>query len=92
MNGKIHQSEEDKYRQSLNSWGDIYDNRPFIRVREDKMKDKFDYERKKKKIIEEKKRISSITGDPIESIHLFDSWGHEYSKGGNIREFIPEED
>jgi hypothetical protein len=88
---KVHQTEEEKYQQSLKSWGED-DNRPFVRIKINVERDNFEYDRKRKKIIEEKLRISKITGDPIENIHLIDPWGHEYSKGGHIREFLPEQD
>lgn len=86
MNGKVHQTEEEKFKQSLNLRGDD-DNRPFIRTSIDKRRDNIDYEKKYNKIKEEQRRISLITGDPIENINLIDPWGHEYSKRGNIRDF-----
>lgn len=90
MGGKVHLTEEEKFLQSLKSWGDE-DNRPFIRIKIDEEKDKIVLEKRRKKILEEKLRISKITGDPVENIHLFDSMGHEYSREGNIREFIIKE-
>lgn len=86
MGGKVHLTEEEKFLQSLKSWGDD-DNRPFIRVKIDEKKDKMVYEKRRKKILEEKMRISKITGDPIENIQLIDAWGHDYSQEGNIRDF-----
>lgn len=77
MGGKVHQTEEEKFQQSLKSWGDD-DNRPFIRIKINVERDNFEYERKRKKIYEEKLRVSKITGDPVENIHIVDPWGHEY--------------
>lgn len=86
MFGKVHHSKDELFQQSLKSWGDD-DNRPFIRINVDEDRDQFEYERKWRKIREEQKRISKITGDPIENINLIDAWGHEYSIGGNISDF-----
>lgn len=86
MGGKVHLTEEEKFLHSLKSWGDD-DNRPFIRIKIDKEKDEVVLYKRRKKILEEKLRISKITGDPVENICLFDSMGHEYSKEGNIRDF-----
>lgn len=87
MGGKVYRTEEDKYRQSLKSWGDDFDNRPFIRVKEDKEKDRHDYERKWKRINEELSEVARKTGDHIENINLIDPWGHICSKGGSVRDF-----
>ncbi|QJT70426.1 hypothetical protein [Microcystis phage MaeS] len=92
MGGKVHQTEEEKFQQSLKSWGDDVDNRPFIRVKENVERDIFDYRRKRQRIHEEKLQISKVTNDPVERINLIDAWGHEYSKGGYIREFSIQED
>lgn len=86
MNGKVHQTDEEKFIESLKPWGDD-DNRPFVRVKIDKEKDRIAYLKKSEKIQEERKRISVITGDHLENINLIDPWGHIYSKGGNIRDF-----
>lgn len=91
MGGKVHLTKEEKFLQSLKSWGEDFDNRPFIRIKIDEVKDKIVIEKRRKKILEEKLRISKITGDPVENIHLFDSMGHEYSREGNIREFTIKE-
>ena len=82
----MHQTEEEKFRQSLKPWGDD-ENRPFIRIKIDEDRDQIAYEKKWLKIREEQKRISKITGDPIENINLIDPWGHIISKGGNIRDY-----
>jgi len=87
MGGKVHQTEEEKFRASLESWSDEEDNRPFIRTRIDKEKDQIAYQKKWDRIHEEKRRIAAITGDPIERINLIDAWGQIYSKGGNVRDF-----
>lgn len=71
---KLNKTREDKYRQSLKSWGDS-DNRPFIRVTIDKERDEFDYERKRQRILDKKQEISEQTGDPIDKIHIHDKWG-----------------
>lgn len=87
MGGKVHQTEEEKFLESLKSWGEDIDNRPFIRVKENKEKDDLDYKRKESKIKEEKESIAKLTGDPIENINLYDSRGHCYSDRRNIRDF-----
>lgn len=87
MHGKVHVAEEEKFRESLISWGDDIDNRPFIRVRIDEENDQIAYAKKWERIRNEQKRISKITGDPIENINLFDAYGMEYSRGGNLRDF-----
>lgn len=87
MHGKVHLAAEKKFQESLVSWGDDVDNRPFIRVRIDEDMDQIAYVKKWERIRNEQKRISKITGDPVENINLFDAWGKEYSRAGNLRDF-----
>lgn len=86
MSGKVHLSEEDKFKRSLKCWGDE-DNRPFVRFKVDEDRDQIVYLNKWRKIRDEQKCISNITGDSIENINLIDPWGNVYSEGGNIRNF-----
>lgn len=87
MKSKVHLFKEKKYKRSLESWGDDFDNRPFIRVKIDEVRDALNYERKRIRIENELKRISALSGDPISNINLIDAWGHTYSRFGNIRDF-----
>ena len=86
MAGKIHQTREEKYAQSLDARGDD-ENRPFIRVKINIEKDREIYLKKQLSIEDEKKAIAAITGDSIENINLIDPWGQVYSNQRNIKDF-----
>ena len=86
MKCEVFKTKEEEFRASLNSWGDD-DNRPFIRVKENKRQDAIDYKLKRQRILEEKLEIARITGDSIDNINLFDAFGDMYSRQGNIKEF-----
>jgi hypothetical protein len=83
---EVFRTKEEEFRASLQSWGED-DNRPFIRVKENKRQDAIHYMLKHKRILEEKLAISRITGDSIDNINLIDAFGDVYSNTGNIREF-----
>lgn len=85
--GKMNKTKEDKFKDSLKSWGDDIETRPFIRVKEDKVRDAFDYQRKHKIIEEQRKEVAKITGDRLEDIHIWDSSGL-LSQTGDIKERI----
>lgn len=75
---KINQTHDDKFKASLKSWGEEIDNRPMIRVREDKERDRLDRERMLKKINEEKHRIARLVDGILpEQIHLWSTHGSD---------------
>lgn len=86
MECEIFRTKEEEFRASLESWG-IEDNRPFIRVKENKRQDAIDYKLKHKRILDEKLEVARITGDSIDNINLIDAFGDIYSNIGNIKEF-----
>ncbi|AKC02655.1 hypothetical protein CPT_Stills27 [Bacillus phage Stills] len=86
MECEVFRTAEEEFRASLKSWGED-DNRPFIRVKENKRQDKIHYELKHKRILEEKLGISRLTGDSLDNINLIDAFGDMYSRTGNIKDF-----
>lgn len=74
---KVNSNKDSKFQDSLKSWGEN-DNRPFIRIKEDRVKDEQDYKAKQERILREKRRIAAITGDPLDKIHLHDNWGSKF--------------
>ncbi len=85
--GKMNKTKEDKFKDSLKSWGEN-DNRPFIREREDKMRDTVDYTRKHNKLTAQRMEVAAITGDRLEDIHIWSSSGLE-TQMGNIKDWTP---
>jgi hypothetical protein len=79
-NAKLNLTKEEKFKQSMKSWGED-DNRPFIRVKENKEKDEHDYKRKADKIRKQKEEIAAETGDPIERINIIDPLGAVWKVG-----------
>lgn len=86
MLGKVHQTRQEKFEQSLECKTDD-DNRPFIRVKEDKEADRIIYLKKSMKIEEEKRMVANVSGDSLDNINLIDPWGQVYSNQKNIRDF-----
>ncbi|AGY48711.1 hypothetical protein Staley_28 [Bacillus phage Staley] len=86
MECEVFRTKEEEFRASLQSWGED-DNRPFIRVKENKRQDAIDYKLKHKRILEEKLEVARITGDSLDNINLIGAFGDVYSNIGNIREF-----
>jgi hypothetical protein len=85
---RVNKTKEDKFKDSLKTWGDEIETRPFIRTKEDPIRDAFDYKRKHDRIREEKERISKVTGDPLEKIHIWSSHGC-LSHIGPIKDWTP---
>lgn len=86
--GRINKTREDKFKDSLKSWGPEIETRPFIREKENKVRDDFDYKRKEEWIRMEKENVAKVTGDRLENIHLWSSRGLG-SKTGPIKDWTP---
>lgn len=85
---KIHKTKEDKFKESLKVREN--ENRPFIREKENKERDKIDYENKRKRIKKMQEEVAKITGDKLEDIHVWTS-GCEDTFTGNIKEWSVKE-
>jgi len=84
---KINKTKEDKFRNSLKSWGKK-ETRPLIREKEDRIRDAFDYDRKHKKIREMQKEFAKGTNDNPERIQIYTSRGL-ISQMGPIKDWTP---
>ncbi|MEM5838860.1 MULTISPECIES: hypothetical protein [Bacillus] len=84
---RINKTKEDKFKDSLKSWGPE-ETRPFIREKEDLVRDAFDYKRKYDKIKRERNEVAKITGDSLENINIWSSRGLE-SQSGPIKDWTP---
>lgn len=85
---KIHKSREDKFKDSLKMREN--ENRPFVREKEDKIRDAMDYAEKYERIRKMQEEVAKITGDNPEDIHVWTN-GCEDTFIGNIKEWSEEE-
>jgi len=84
---KINSTKEEKFRNSLKSWCDR-ETRPFIREKEDKVRDSFDYDRKHKNIRKMQEACAKLTGDDPNKIQIYSSRGL-ISQMGPIKDWTP---
>ena len=83
---RVNMTKEDKFKESLKPWKN--ETRPFIRDKENKERDAFDYKRKYDKIREERQKIADETGDELENINIW-CGNNLQSQSGNIIDRTP---
>ena len=83
---RVNMTKEDKFKESLKAWKN--ETRPFIRDKENKERDEFDYKRKYEAIKKEREAVAKETGDELENINIW-CGNNLQSQSGNIIDRTP---